>query len=159
MSSNVKTFLPPGLRNEIPYYATLVLMKDKSDEYWKDKLTPQQYDVLRGAATERPFTGRYVDNHEDGMYKCAGCGHTLFTSEHKFDSGSGWPSFYDVASGGNVELRGDDSHGMIRTEVVCAHCGGHLGHIFDDGPQDKTGKRYCINSCALSFEESSASSS
>jgi peptide-methionine (R)-S-oxide reductase len=124
---------------------------NKTEEEWKKQLTPQQYNILREKGTEPPFTGEYVDNHEDGMYVCAACGAELFDSGTKFESGSGWPSFYDVASHGNVILQDDNSHGMERTEVVCANCGGHLGHLFNDGPSDKTGLRYCINSCALKF--------
>ncbi len=130
-------------------------MKDKPDEYWKQKLTDEQYQVLRKKATEHPFSGQFVDHNEDGVYKCAACGTELFHSSTKYKSGgwnAGWPSFYDVAAQGHVELHEDDSHGMHRTEVVCATCGGHLGHLFDDGPEDKGGKHYCINSCALSFE-------
>ena len=125
----------------------------KDDNYWKEKLTPEQYDVLRNKATESPFTGHLLQNKESGMYKCAACGNDLFSSDTKFESGSGWPSFYDVANKGNVRLEFDDSHGMRRTEVVCANCGGHLGHLFEDGPADKTGMRYCIKSCALDFEK------
>jgi peptide-methionine (R)-S-oxide reductase len=124
----------------------------KPDEQWRADLTPEQYAVLRQAATERPFTGEYVDTETPGVYKCAGCGQELFASETKFHSGSGWPSFWDVIEDGRVELKRDVSHGMIRTEVVCSRCGGHLGHVFEDGPRDKTGLRYCINSVALNLE-------
>jgi peptide-methionine (R)-S-oxide reductase len=106
----------------------------KTEQEWREELSPEQYQVLRQAGTERPFTGEYVDTEEDGAYACAACGNMLFSSETKFHSGSGWPSFWDVISEGNVELRNDTSHGMIRTEVVCARCGSHLGHLFDDGP-------------------------
>lgn len=126
-------------------------LKTKSETYWRSKLTPEQYRVLRQRATEAPWTGAYVDHHAKGDYKCAACGQKLFSSETKFESGSGWPSFYEVAEQGTVEFRQDHSFGMERLEAVCANCGGHLGHVFDDGPQDKTGKRYCINSCALKF--------
>lgn len=124
----------------------------KTDEEWKKTLTPQQYEILRNKGTEPAFTGEYVDNHENGMYNCAACGASLFDSGTKFESGSGWPSFYDVATKGNVILQDDSSLAMTRTEVVCANCGGHLGHVFNDGPTDKTGLRYCINSCALKFD-------
>lgn len=124
----------------------------KSEAEWREELTPQQYAVLRQAATERPFTGEYVHNKTEGTYHCAACGNPLFSSGTKFESGSGWPSFWDVMEEGNVELKRDTSHGMIRTEVVCARCGSHLGHLFDDGPRDTTGLRYCINSVALDFE-------
>lgn len=120
---------------------------------WKEKLTAEQYRVLREKGTERPFTGEYLDNKKDGVYNCAACGTPLFSSDTKFDSGSGWPSFYDVIDKGNVELIRDTSHGMIRTEIVCGNCQGHLGHVFDDGPRDTTGLRYCINSVSLDFEE------
>jgi peptide-methionine (R)-S-oxide reductase len=122
-----------------------------SDEQWRDRLSGEQFAVLRQQATEPPFTGKYVNMKEDGSYRCAGCGAVLFTSGTKFDSGTGWPSFYEPAMAENVELRPDRSHGMTRTEVVCRRCGGHLGHVFDDGPQP-TGLRYCINSCALDFD-------
>ncbi|MBI2427046.1 MAG: peptide-methionine (R)-S-oxide reductase MsrB [Candidatus Kerfeldbacteria bacterium] len=124
----------------------------KNDEEWKQKLTPEQYAVLREKGTEPAFTGKYFDAHEHGMYMCAGCGAQLFSSDHKFDSGTGWPS-YDRALPGAVEMREDTSHGMRRTEVVCAKCGGHLGHLFDDGPSETTGKRFCINSCALDLKQ------
>ena len=124
----------------------------KTDEQWRAELSPEQYAVLRQQATEAPFTGRYTDEKEPGVYRCAGCHAELFRSDDKFDSGSGWPSFTDPALAEAVELRQDVSHGMARTEVVCAACGGHLGHVFDDGPQDRGGMRYCINSCALELE-------
>ncbi len=124
----------------------------KSDAEWRAELTPQQYAVLRQAATERPFTGEYVDTETPGVYHCAACGQPLFSSGTKFHSGSGWPSFWDVIEAGNVDLKVDTSHGMRRTEVVCGRCGSHLGHMFDDGPRDKTGLRYCINSAALDLE-------
>lgn len=126
---------------------------DKTNEDWQKELTPEQYAVLREKGTEAPFTGQYVDNHEQGVYKCAACGQVLFGSEAKFDSGTGWPSFTDPMNLEHVELREDNSHGMNRTEVICKQCGGHLGHVFEDGPQEKGGKRYCINSCALEFKK------
>ena len=126
----------------------------KTDEEWRQQLTPEQYAVLREGATERAFTGKYVDNHDDGSYRCAGCGAVLFDAGTKFESGSGWPSFTEPANTENVDLREDRSHGMVRTEVLCRRCGGHLGHVFDDGPRP-TGQRWCINSAALEFEPKS----
>ena len=126
-----------------------------SDAEWRERLTPEQYQVLRGQGTERPFTGRYVDVKDDGAYRCAGCGAELFSSDTKFESGTGWPSFYEPAAAANVELLEDRSHGMIRTEVRCKRCGGHLGHLFPDGPEP-TGQRYCINSCALELDPQQA---
>ncbi len=125
---------------------------EKTDEEWREELTPEQYEVLRRQGTERAFTGDYVYNHDTGMYRCAGCGADLFSSETKFESGSGWPSFYEPAVAANVEVHEDRSHGMVRTEVRCKRCGGHLGHVFPDGP-NPTGLRYCINSCALDFDK------
>ena len=134
-------------------------MKDKPEEYWKEKLSPEAFKVLREKGTEAPFTGKYFDNHEAGMYECAACGHELFSSDTKFDSGTGWPSFDQPVNLENVELKSDKSLFSERTEVICKNCGSHLGHVFDDGPRNlpdgrqATGKRYCINSCALNFEK------
>jgi peptide-methionine (R)-S-oxide reductase len=124
----------------------------KSDAEWRKELTPEQYAVLRQHGTERPFTGEYTFNKESGTYHCAACGQELFASDTKFESGTGWPSFWDVIEKGNVELHEDNTYGMRRVEVLCSRCGSHLGHVFDDGPRDTTGLRYCINSVSLNFE-------
>ena len=126
---------------------------EKTDKDWRNELTDEQYEVLREGGTEAPFTGIYHDTKEDGMYRCAACGLELFDADTKFDSGTGWPSFWEPAEDSNVTLHEDDSMFMKRTEVRCARCGGHLGHVFDDGPADKTGQRYCINSAALKLDE------
>jgi peptide-methionine (R)-S-oxide reductase len=123
----------------------------KTDEEWRNELTPEQYAVLREKGTERPFTGKYVYNHDSGMYRCAACGADLFASDTKFDSGTGWPSFTEPAVAANVKTEDDHALGMHRIEVTCARCGGHLGHVFPDGPGEQ-GLRYCINSCSLEFD-------
>lgn len=121
---------------------------EKSDDQWKAELTPEQFQVLRRAGTERAFTGKYWDCHDDGIYRCAACGAELFDANTKFESGTGWPSFYEPMVAEAVELVSDKTHGMVRTEVRCRRCGSHLGHVFDDGP-NPTGQRYCMNSAAL----------
>jgi peptide-methionine (R)-S-oxide reductase len=124
----------------------------KTDAEWRKELTPEQYQVLRQKGTERAFTGKYWNNHDKGEYRCAGCGAMLFVSDTKFDSGCGWPSFSAPAGTNAIAKAADHSHGMVRTEVLCSKCGGHLGHVFDDGPKP-TGLRYCINSASLKFEK------
>ena len=128
----------------------------RTEREWKQKLTPQQYHVLRQKGTERPFTGKYDKFYEPGVYKCAGCGELLFTSDSKYNSGCGWPAFSTPADKTAVEESRDTTLGMIRTEITCSNCGGHLGHVFNDGPAP-TGQRYCINSAALDFEEEKSS--
>jgi peptide-methionine (R)-S-oxide reductase len=125
---------------------------EKTDEEWKKTLTPEQYHILREKGTERAFTGVYADTHDPGVYKCAGCGNPLFSSETKFESGSGWPSFYEPLAKDAVATESDRKFMMTRTEVLCAKCGGHLGHVFPDGPEP-TGQRYCMNSAALKLEK------
>lgn len=126
-------------------------MKEKPEEYWKEKLTQEQYNVLRQKGTEAPFSGKFYKHFETGMYTCAACGNSLFSSDTKFDSDCGWPSF-DSSLSGNVIFQEDTSYGMHRTEVLCSNCGSHLGHVFDDGPTE-TGKRFCINSLSLNFDK------
>lgn len=130
----------------------------KSDEQWREELTPEQYAVLRQAATERAFTGAYTDTEDPGLYKCMACENPLFRSETKFHSGSGWPSFYEPITPGAVEEIEDRSHGMRRVEIRCGRCGSHLGHVFDDGPTP-TGLRYCMNSCALDLDRDASAAS
>jgi peptide-methionine (R)-S-oxide reductase len=125
---------------------------DKTEEQWREDLSPEEYHVLREKGTERAFTGAYWDNHEDGVYRCRACGQELFDSDTKFDSGTGWPSFWEPSESDAVELRPDNGFFMKRTEVVCARCGSHLGHVFDDGP-NPTGQRFCINSCSLDLDK------
>jgi len=132
--------------------STLKSMK-KSDDQWRQELTPEQYEVTRRAGTERPFTGPHLDEKRDGTFRCVCCDTELFSSDAKFDSGTGWPSFTEPANLEHVELRPDNSLLMRRTEVVCKHCDAHLGHVFDDGPPERGGQRYCINGCALTFDD------
>ena len=126
----------------------------KTEQEWLTELGAEKYRVLRQCGTEAPFTGKYVNHHAKGVYRCAGCGAELFSSDTKFDSGSGWPSYYDALNKSNIREVRDTSHGMIRTEIRCAQCDGHLGHVFDDGPEP-TGLRYCVNSIALDFSSDS----
>ena len=131
----------------------------KTDAEWRQVLTPEQYRIMRQKGTEGAFTGQYWNNKDEGVYRCTGCGTPLFSSETKFESGSGWPSFYAPVEQDNVEVEQDTSFGMSRTEVLCANCEAHLGHVFDDGPRDKTGLRYCINSASLAFDPEADDSS
>ena len=134
------------------------MSQERRDDDWRERLTPEQYHVLREKGTERAFTGQYWDTKTAGTYKCAGCGAELFRSDAKYDSGSGWPSFYEALDPARVVEHVDTSHGMRRVEVTCAKCGGHLGHVFPDGPKP-TGMRYCINSCSLDLEPDGSESS
>jgi methionine-R-sulfoxide reductase len=122
-----------------------------SDEEWQQRLSPEQYQIMRGKGTERPFCGTLLDNKKEGVYRCVGCGLPLFSSTAKFDSGTGWPSFFQSIAGENVAMHADRTHGMERVEILCARCGGHLGHVFDDGPKP-TGLRYCMNGVAMTFK-------
>ncbi|HUG09136.1 MAG TPA: peptide-methionine (R)-S-oxide reductase MsrB [Acidimicrobiia bacterium] len=124
----------------------------KTEAEWREKLTPEQYQVLRQGGTERAFTGRYWDSKAEGVYRCAACGEKLFSSDTKYESHSGWPSFFKPLSDGSIEEEADRSYGMVRTEIKCANCGSHLGHVFEDGPEP-TGLRYCVNSASLDLEE------
>ncbi len=146
-SKNIAAF------KEVININVLLLTMEESEVDWKVKLSPQQYKVLRQCGTEPPFTGKYVHHKGKGTYVCAGCGNVLFSSDTKFESGTGWPSFWDKVSEDSVERKMDTSYGMRRIEIVCKKCGGHLGHVFDDGP-NPTGLRYCINSVALDFKPS-----
>ena len=130
--------------------------RDKPDSYWKEKLTPEQYQVMRRKGTERAFTGALYNNHAQGMYECAACGQPLFSSDPKFESGTGWPSFDSPVNKENIALHEDRTVFMTRTEVTCKNCGAHLGHLFNDGPRETTGQRYCLNSVALKFEPGQA---
>lgn len=144
VSKKVNVFVPPNSTN----------MEDKinkSDEDWSKQLTPEQFNVLRKKGTEMAFTGKYYKNHEKGVYICAACGNELFSSENKYDSGCGWPSFYSGIREGKIDTAMDNTHGMTRIEIMCHKCGGHLGHVFDDGPKP-TGLRYCVNSLSLDFK-------
>ncbi len=159
-SCSNKTPLPLATETQNPKSNTMSTDKKdttpivKSNEEWKNLLSPEQYRVLREKGTEAPFTGKYYLNKEKGVYVCAACGNELFTSDMKFESSCGWPSFDKEIAGGKIKTHIDTSHGMVRTEIVCAKCGSHLGHLFDDGPT-ATGERYCVNSVSLNFKKDS----
>lgn len=123
----------------------------KTEKEWQEQLSPQQYSVLRQHGTERPFTGEYDKHSKEGVYSCAACDIDLFSSENKYSSGCGWPSFWGELESASIERKSDGTHGMARTELLCSNCGGHLGHVFNDGPRDKGGERYCINSASMTF--------
>ncbi len=144
--------LPRVAFRPAPRLKSMTEKLQKTDAEWRAELDPDAYAVLRRGATEPPFTGAYTFSKDDGMFRCGGCGNALFSSQTKYDSGSGWPSFTEPAIAEAVELRDDSSLGMVRTEVLCAKCGGHLGHVFPDGPADAGGMRYCINSAALQLD-------
>ena len=150
--SGIAQKIPRGKPSGIALHRPGRIPPGKPDEQWKKELSPEAYRILREKATEMPFTGEYYHCKDKGMYLCRGCGNELFSSETKYESGSGWPSFYAPVSEEGVNKVSDESHGMFRTEVVCSRCGGHLGHVFDDRPEP-TGKRYCINSGALSLKK------